>query len=99
MQWEYRNCSSLAKAVCFGTASIGLFFVVLTFSPFVGTGDMEHAKQDASSGTAPSVLIREATAAVPAILSNSNPALVTIPGADFRLENYQLERDSCCIGN
>jgi hypothetical protein len=95
---EFRDGQALFKALCFGAASIVLFSMILMLSPFLGPStEAIYAGMDPAGGTSPSAFIREAAAAmtgnVPQAAANATAA------SDSRLENYQLERDSCCIGN
>lgn len=89
------NHSTLVTSVV--AAIIGVVAVAMSV---VGDGVSGTIKNDGGA----SVSSRGTTAAVAADLpgasdtihSEAMPALVT---GDSRLDNYRLERDSCCIGN
>ena len=96
--WEYRNCRSALGALAFGATSLGIFFALLAFSPFLGpSGDTADAQRSVTAGASASTFVRKASAAAPMNVLHA-PAENTI-GSDSRTNDYQLERDSCCIGN
>lgn len=94
-----RYACALLGVVGFGLAT-ALVFLIPTSSPSSGLpSDAQSAKLSVNVlAKVPSVaLVREAKA-VAVALPNETTALHVV-GGDSRFDNYQLERDSCCIGN
>jgi hypothetical protein len=99
IDWEYRDGRQLLSALCFGIATLGLFFITLAFSPFLGQSDDVHsATPTASAEASPYDIFRSAAAAPISTVPASAPGPTSMDG-DSRLDNYQLERDACCVGN
>lgn len=96
---EYRDGRHLLSAFCFGIAALGLFFISLAFSPFLGRpDDMQTARATVSAEASPYNLFRSAAAAPISTVPAPAPGPNSIDG-DSRSDNYQLERDACCVGN
>jgi hypothetical protein len=96
---EYRDGRQLLGASCFGIAAFALFFVALAFSPFLGRpDDMQTARPTLSAEASPYNLFRSAAAAPISTVPAPAPSPDSI-GSDSRSNNYQLERDACCVGN
>jgi hypothetical protein len=96
---EYRDGRQLLSAFCFGIAALGLFFTALAFSPFLERPyEMQTARPTVSAEASPYNLFRSAAAAPISTVPASAPWPDSIDG-DSRSNNYQLERDACCVGN
>lgn len=96
--WKNRKVQLMALAACLGLAAVGFVSTDLSLSPFLSSaGDGQGAKSTeyVIPIVSPSNFFPEAIAAMP---RTSLPESFA-PGSDSRLNDYQLERDSCCIGN
>lgn len=88
-----RKVSLITAAVGISVAAVALVSTDL-FSSFTGLSSTAQSTTVAS----PSNFFPEANAALPGTSPHSS--LVSDgAGGDSRSDNYQLERDSCCIGN
>ena len=99
--WKNRKVALITVTACVGLAAAGFVSTALTFSPSLWpSSDAQSAKstEHATAGEFPSNLFPAATAAVP-IKSMHESLAPYIEGGDSRLDDYRLERDSCCIGN
>jgi hypothetical protein len=94
---HYRGFSAAGALLC-GIAALIAFALVVRFSPFMDTHETQtSASVLAKAGPSPSKLFRGATAAMPETVSATN--VPSIVGGDSRLDDYRLERESCCVGN
>lgn len=99
--WKDRKVKLMALAACLGLAAVGFVSTDPTFSPFLSpSSDGQSAKSTeyVTAIASPSNFFPGATAAVPSTSLHESLA-PNIVGGDSRLDNYRLERDSCCIGN
>ena len=99
IRWEYRDGRQLLRALCFGVPALAVFLVVLAFSPFPGSpSDVRTIGGPVSAGASPYGLFREAMGAPISSVMELTPTLTIVEG-DSRSNDYQLERDACCVGN
>src|SRR5262245_10754698 len=86
-------------AACLGTAAVGFGLSDLPHSAIgsrSGEGQGAEPTPNVTAVAHPSNLLPSATAATPA-LPLRELLVSLIKGGDSRLDNYQLERDSCCL--
>ena len=96
--WNYQDRAVL-RGVAAGAVSVGAVMIAVGLMAFPGSSsDMQRAEREPSADASPSGLVSSAAAAVrgdvPLVRTPPN-----ISGDDSRLNDYQLERDSCCVGN
>jgi len=95
--WKNRKVNLIVLAACLGMAAAG-FVSTQWFSPVLSPasdGQRARLTEYVIPMVSPSNLFPEATAAMPGTSLNGSFA----SGSDSRLDDYRLERDSCCIGN
>ncbi len=90
-----RNARSLMN-----TAELGLALSVLLSLVLMLAGALSEmpAPRDAGDSTGLSAIVSAATAAVPATEMLA-PAAPPVIAADSRLDEFRLDRDSCCISH
>jgi hypothetical protein len=98
--WGCKSLRVSTGAIYLLLAGAGLSAVVVTFSLLVPIHDTRSESDTARvpAAAAPSTLISEATAGTPMRLPDRVPAERGTAG-EHNPYDYQLERDSCCIGN
>jgi hypothetical protein len=99
---EYKTRRALAAATGFGIVALSALSLVLIFSPFLNQPQHAQAAQTivhVKADPSPSEFFRGAMAAMQETMMLPVMDSSQIVGADSRLNNYRLERESCCVGN
>ena len=99
LAWKTREIRLITAAVGISVAAVALVSTDL-FAPFTSLSSTAQSARSTVVTTvgSPSNFFPEANAAVPGTSLHSSLVSDGV-GGDSGSDNYQLERDSCCIGN